>query len=439
MNPGTMAGPLAPRALRGDDRAMTQAVPAARIQTIDAARGVALLGILLINIISFALPSAAYIHPLAWGDPGPLDRGVWALNQLLFEGRMRGLFALMFGASALLVMERAARAGETPALVHLRRMLVLALIGLAHLVLVWDGDVLLHYGVIGLLLIPFAGRSTKTLTATAATVLLIHTMFFTLAFLWSLHMVRTGMAPGAPAAAAAEARGFLASLPGPDDATVARDLALYRGDYAGIVAYRWDMVGGHVGKLLSMLGAETFGYMLLGMALYRGGLFDPARWPAARLKRLAIRCYAVSLPVLAALTAWEIGSGYDPVVIMGHFLGWSVPFRVLCAIGHLALAVWLFRRFPGAALTRRLAAVGRMALSNYLATSIVMTTVFYGYGLGLYGSVPRAALYLFVFAMWALLLAWSQPWLANYRFGPVEWLWRSLARGRIQPMRGSAT
>ena len=417
---------------------MTLSEPAARIQTIDAARGIALMGILLINIVGFAMPSSAYIHPLAWGGTGPLDLGVWALNQLLFEGRMRGLFALMFGASALLVMDRAARAGERPLLVHLRRMLVLALIGTAHLVLIWDGDVLLHYSVIGLLIVPFAHRSARTLTAVAVTVLLLHALFYTLAFAWSLHMVRSGSAAGAPASLAAEASAFLATLPGPGDPTIARDLARFRGDYAGIVAFRADGAAGHAGKLLSLLGGETLGYMLLGMALYRGGLFDPARWDDGRVKRLAIRCYLFSLPVLALMTAWEVLSGYDRVVIMGHFVGWSVPFRVCCAVGHLALAVWLFRRHPAAPATLRIAAVGRMALTNYLATSIVMTTIFYGYGFGLYGAIDRAPLYLFVFAMWGAMLAWSPVWLANHRYGPAEWLWRTLARGLLQPMQGLA-
>lgn len=417
---------------------MITARPAARIDAMDAARGAALLGILLINIVAFGMPSSAYIHPLAWGGSGPLDLGIWAANQLLFEGRMRGLFALMFGASALLVMDRAASNGERPGLVHLRRMAVLAPIGLAHLILVWDGDVLFHYAMVGLLLIPLAGRSVKTLIGLAGTILLIHVLVFGGLFVANLLTVQAGSAPDASTVAAARARDLIAALPGPGDPTIARDLAVYRGDYAGILAYRWDQAAGHVGKLLGLMGGETLAYMLIGMACYRGGLFDPQRWPADALKRLAIRCYAVALPVLAAMTAWQIWSGYDRVVVMGHFIGWSIPFRVLSALGHLALALWLFRRFPAASLTRRLAAAGRMALTNYLATSIVMTTLFYGYGLGLYGRVDRAALYPIVLAMWAAILLWSQPWLANHRYGPVEWLWRSLSRGRIQPLRGAA-
>ncbi len=412
--------------------------PATRIPTIDAARGVALLGILLINIVAFAMPASAYVHPLAWGGTTPFDLGVWAVNQLLFEGRMRGLFALMFGVSALLVMERAAAAGERPAVVHFRRMLVLALFGLAHLTLVWDGDVLLHYAVIGLILIPLAGRSTKVLIGVAATILLVHTLVFTAGFAFNLMTVHAAAQPGADAATIENARKLLQAFPGPGDSSIARDLAVFRGDYAGIVAHRWDQVPFLPIKLLTLLGGETLAYMLIGMALYRVGLFDAARWGPERLRRLAVRCYAVSLPILAAMTAWEILSGYNRIVVMGHFLGWSVPFRVICAIGHLALAIWLFQRFPGAALTSRIAAVGRMALSNYLATSIVMTSVFYGYGLGLYGTIDRAALYLFVFAMWGAMLWWSQPWLATHRFGPAEWLWRTLARGRVQPLRGAA-
>ena len=122
---------------------------------------------------------------------------------------------------------------------------------------------------------------------------------------------------------------------------------------------------------------------------------------------------------------------------MGNFLGWSIPARVVCTVGHAALAVLLVERFAGTALVARIAAAGRMAFTNYLMTSIVMTTIFYGYGLGLFGHVARAEVYLFVLGMWTLMLAWSKPWLDRFVYGPFEWLWRSLSRGELQPMMRS--
>jgi uncharacterized protein len=105
-------------------------------------------------------------------------------------------------------------------------------------------------------------------------------------------------------------------------------------------------------------------------------------------------------------------------------------------LGWACLILLLAR--PGGALTLRIAAAGRMAFTNYLVTSLICTTLFYGYGLGWFGHLSRAELYLVVLAIWALMLLWSRPWLARFRYGPFEWLWRSLARWRFQPMRGAA-
>ena len=112
-----------------------------------------------------------------------------------------------------------------------------------------------------------------------------------------------------------------------------------------------------------------------------------------------------------------------------------MPFDTLMTIGWAALIMLLIKTVASDAVRARLAAAGRMAFTNYLATSVVMTTIFYGYGLALFGSVPRAALYLFCFAMWAAMLLWSKPWLDRYRYGPLEWLWRCLTYRTVFPLK----
>jgi uncharacterized protein len=114
---------------------------------------------------------------------------------------------------------------------------------------------------------------------------------------------------------------------------------------------------------------------------------------------------------------------------------YAAPVRIVVMIGHASLLIWWVKRSPSGWLTLRIGAVGRAAFSNYLTTSIVMTTIFYGYGMGIFGQLSRSQLYAIVPLAWIAMLAWSQPWLDRYRFGPFEWLWRSLARGRRQPMR----
>jgi len=407
--------------------------PIERFATLDATRGAAVMGILLINIISFSMPEQAYISPLAWGGTGPVDIGVWVINQLFFEGRMRGLFALLFGASAMLVMARAEAKAES-ASIHLRRMAALALFGLAHCFLIWEGDVLFHYAVLGSLLLFVRNWNVKALVRTAIALLLLHTLFWGIQFAGALHFESVATAPGASAEMIRQYQAMVQSFPGPDSPTIARDLAAYRGDYATVFDYRLTHRATVPFQLLMVLGGETLGYMLLGVALMKSGLFTGG-WDRAHVRRFMLICYAVSLPAMAALTAWQLLSGFNPIVLMGVFLSWSIPFRVAMTLAHAALIVLLVTRFANSAIVARVAATGRMAFTNYLMTSIVMTTIFYGYGLGLFGHVGRAEVYLFVLAMWALMLLWSKPWLDRFVYGPFEWLWRSLARLRLQPMR----
>jgi uncharacterized protein len=183
-----------------------------------------------------------------------------------------------------------------------------------------------------------------------------------------------------------------------------------------------------------MWGLETLGLMLIGMALYKSGLLR-GEWSADRLRRWAVRCLDIGVAGNLALLAWQFASGLDAWVLLTSTMSWSVPFDVVMSVGYAALFMWLAQSFAGSALIARIAATGRAAFSNYLGTSILMTTIFYGYGLGLFGHMPRATLYLFVVAAWVLMLLWSKPWLDRFRYGPLEWLWRSLARGSLQPMR----
>ena len=135
------------------------------------------------------------------------------------------------------------------------------------------------------------------------------------------------------------------------------------------------------------------------------------------------------------LALYQVRSGFSAVSTFGASLSLSAPFDIVMTIGWAALIMWLIKVKANEALRARLAATGRMAFTNYLVTSIIMTTIFYGYGLGLFGSVGRAALYLFCFGMWAAMLLWSKPWLERFQYGPLEWLWRSLSRWQVQPMR----
>jgi uncharacterized protein len=176
--------------------------------------------------------------------------------------------------------------------------------------------------------------------------------------------------------------------------------------------------------------------MLLGMAGLRSGLLTGA-WSRRAYVRGAGVGFGIGIPAAALVATIPIRHGFDTASVAMSTLVWSEPVRPVMILGWACLIVLALR--PGGALTARVAAAGRMAFSNYLGTTLVCTTLFYGYGFGLYGRLSRAELYLVVAPVSALMLLWSRPWLARFRYGPLEWLWRSLARGRLQPMRKAAT
>ena len=404
-----------------------------RILTLDIVRGVAVMGILVMNIVAFAMPFPAYANPAAYGGDSGLDMASWAFNFLVFDGKMRGLFSILFGASTLLVIERAIAAGRSGAKAHYARMLVLLGFGLIHFYFIWFGDVLALYALSGMLLYFFRNRSPRALIRWAVAFLSLSVIYFALIGLTGALAGNPNLPPDA-VANMIESRRVIESEVGASSFKIPDELALYRSDYATIVdsrlnGRRWEPFQSFLG-----FGFETLGLMFLGMAMFKSG-FLTGGWEAARYRRWAIRSAAIALPPLAFLAWWQAGANFDAVRVFLAFLALSVPFDVLLAVGWAAAIIWWVKVGPMPALKARVAAAGRMAFTNYLATSIVMTSLFYGYGLGLFGEVSRAALWPFVLGMWGLILAWSKPWLDRFAYGPLEWLWRSLSRVRLQPMR----
>lgn len=395
--------------------------PASRLASLDVTRGVAVLGILLLNIVSFGLPEAAYLNPRAYGGWHGMDLATWALNFVLFDGKMRGLFSFLFGASMLLVIERAEANGESGAAVHYRRMVWLLAFGLAHLWLVWHGDILAHYALMGMLAYGLRGLPVERMLALGVVLVLATTVIF-------------AALPGA-IHAGHELQELNRMIGVPSAGEIAHELALYRGDYAGILRARF---AGHAATPLVLLwffGPETLAYMLFGMAGLRSGMLR-GDWSRERYRRWLFICWGIALPLYGALAAYQIAAGFS---LFSVALGWTlaVLLRPLMIVGWACLILLLAK--PGGALTERLAAAGRMAFTNYLLTSLICTTLFYGYGFGWFGHLSRWQLYPVVLGIWAMILLGSKPWLARFRFGPFEYLWRSLARGSWQGFRGAAS
>lgn len=402
--------------------------------SLDAMRGFAVMGILLLNIIGFAMPGAAYINPAAWGGTDPLNIAVWAANFVLFDGKMRGLFSVLFGASMLLVIQRAEASGQNARSVHLNRMAWLFVIGAAHYTVLWWGDILVPYAICGTLALFFINKDVRQLIRWAIILFLLHFIVSGLIVGGSWWQSIQGMAPGADAETIEGTRKMLASFGEPGSKEIASDLALYKSGWPTIFADNLSTFPSSLINTLMFFTLDTLGMMLLGMAMLKSG-FILGLWTPEIYAKTALRAFAIGLPGMIALAAWVIASDYDTMITFGAFFTFSFPFRIALTIGWAATLLGIIVRYRESALVGRVAAAGRAAFSNYLGTTLVMTFIFYGWGLGLYGQIDRITAMLFVIGAWGLMLLWSKPWLERFRFGPAEWLWRTLARRSLQPMR----
>ena len=399
--------------------------------SLDAMRGFAVMGILAMNIIGFAMPEWAYISPAAYGTDTLADKIAWAFSFVLIDGKMRGLFSLLFGASMMLIIDRAVAKGESAAQIHYRRMAWLALFGLAHYFFIWFGDILFLYAIIGMIAFRFRNWPPAKLIKVALIIFVLGLALWGLQFgglqLFQYFATRAD-------ASADMARQFRELMDSADLAfNVAPDIALHRGSYAAITMSKLDDWAEPL-LLVVQSASETLPLMMIGMAMQKSGFLTGA-WAAADYRRWAMRMVPVGLLLTLALAVWMVAVDFDRITALAIFYFWGGIPRMLLTIGYAALLLLLIDHYRNHPTLARVAAAGRAAFSNYLGTSIAMTTIFYGYGFGLFGDVGRAGLWLFVLGAWAVMLLWSKPWLMTFHYGPLEWLWRSLARGKIQAMR----
>jgi len=404
-----------------------------RYLELDALRGFAVMGILLMNIVGFSMPEMAYVSPAIYGGTDTPDILVWALSFIFVDGKMRGLFTIMFGASMMLIIERAQQNGENPAKVHFSRMAWLAIFGLAHFFFLWAGDILFLYAAVGCIAYFLSGLTAEDLFRRALLIFSIGFIGYSVIFGSLLYQQYQASLPGASAAAIENLAQILADF-GSGPGVIAADIALHQSGFTAIFLDKVqnDLFGPII--LLAYNLAETLPLMMIGMALYKNGFFT-GQWSAADYRRWGVRLTAIGMVILIAIALGLIHRDFDMLLMLNASYAWTWPSQLLMTVGYAALLIGLIRKGGASSWISRVAAVGRAAFTNYLGTSLLMTFLFYGWGLGLYGSVGRAELYLFVAGAWALMLLWSKPWLNHFRYGPLEWLWRSLARGKLQAMR----
>jgi uncharacterized protein len=393
-----------------------------RIPSLDVMRGFALLGILIMNIQGFSMIYAAYFNPAAYGDLGGVHRWVWILSHLLSDQKFMAIFSMLFGAGIVLMALRAEARGRRPAGLHYRRMLILIVLGAMHAYLLWYGDILVIYGMSGLVVYLFWRRSWKTLLVLGVLMLAVSSAFSLLAGV------------SLPAWPEVAREGFIQTWDPPPE-SVQAEVAIYRGGWVGQFEHRIPKsLEFHTTVFLFWGFWRSGGLMLIGMALYKMGFF--------RLRRpLRFSFWSITLAVLVGLPLVGYGiyrnfaSGWD--VTYTFFLGGQYNYwgSIIVSFGWLGVVYWLGTATSWAGVTRPLAAVGQTAFSNYILQTLICTTIFYGHGFGYYGHVDRLGQILIVFGVWTVQLALSTWWMRRFRFGPLEWLWRSLTYCKLQPFR----
>ncbi|CAH0233410.1 hypothetical protein WB66_07555 [bacteria symbiont BFo1 of Frankliniella occidentalis] len=371
-----------------------------RIVPLDFVRGMAILGILLLNITAFGLPKAAYLNPAWQGLPSASDFWVWASMDLLAQAKFLTLFAILFGAGLQLLLPRGKRWIQS-------RLSWLVIFGLLHALLLWEGDILLAYGLVGLI----AWRMIRDVPGTRQ---LFNTGVM-LYLIGSAVLVVLGLASGPTPNSS--------WLPG---AAEVQYETFWRTQGGGEAAFnRLDMLGSALMALAAQYGWQLAGLMMLGAALMRSGWLQ-GTYSLQHYRRsgliLITAGLAIELPsiVMQWVTQWDFRWS-------GFFL--QVPREIsapLQALGYAALCFGFWPQLQRFRITHGITAVGRMALSNYLLQTLICTTLFNHFAL--FNQLDRLQLLMLVPAIWLINLLFSTLWLRVFRQGPMEWLWRRLTR-----------
>jgi uncharacterized protein len=423
-----------------------------RYDTLDLTRGVALLGILIVNIVAFSGPDEALDFPHIWGDAGePI--ATWWVIRVFFEGTQRTLFSLLFGAGTLLLLDRlhakaAVDASLRPARIYYRRILLLLAFGLLDAyVLLWPGDILVTYALAGLVLYPLRRFSTKIIAGIAAVLMLV-IIVFTDSF---IEEARADTKTHAELVARQDAGEVLSAedlefidvyqydhgVPQRDDEDIQDRTAGLLGNYAdsfSVVAIESYYV--HTQDLVWFYLPDALLMMIVGMVMFRLGVLTLAV-SKRTIVWMTLVGYGLGLPLKIWQTSFVIAADWAPPETYLSYVGYDQS-RLLIACGHLGLILLFCQSSSGGWLKHSLVSVGRMALTNYLGHSVLAALLFTGSGLGLYGLLSGYQIFYAVVLIWSFQLVASPIWLKHFRFGPVEWLWRSLTYGQRMPMRRSS-
>ncbi|OON37047.1 hypothetical protein BTJ39_20830 [Izhakiella australiensis] len=378
-----------------------------RNMAIDFIRGCAVMGILLLNIVSFGLPRAAYLNPAWSGSVSFADALSWALMDLLAQLKFLSLFALLFGAGLVMLLPRGKRWIQA-------RLTLLVLLGFIHAVFFWQGDILLDYGLMGLI-------SWRMIRDAHSNGMLLRTgilLYLTGSLMLLLFGFISHSAPGN------------SWLPGAADVQYETYWHLQGGMAA--IDSRLDALGDGLLALGAQYGWQLAGLMLIGAALMRSGWLQ-GQFSPAHYRRIAWIFIVTGglIDLIGILLQWRTGWDFRWTAFFLQLpRELSAPLQ---AVGYAALVFACWPRWSQYRLTRLISQVGRMALSNYLLQTLICTTLFNTFGL--FMKLDRIQLLCLVPAIWLVNLLFSHFWLRHFRQGPLENLWRTLTRRTVGSMK----
>jgi uncharacterized protein len=414
--------PLVQRAVPVPERA-DPVTAADRIDSLDVLRGVAVLGIFVMNIQTFAMYGHTYFNPAFHGMWDGAGYAIWYASHVLADQKFMTIFSLLFGAGIVLFTSRKERAGQSARKYHYRRMGWLIVFGLLHSYLLWEGDILFLYGVCGLWVYLFRKVRPTRLIIIGFLVLGVGSCLFLMSGLsaeyWS-----------------PEAReSFLDQSWQPPPEVLEEVTATYGGSsYSRQFTHRVPVVIAWQTFVLLFWGIwRAGGLMLIGMALYKLGVFNAVR--SRKFYAAMVFGVPLGIPVVIYGIQQRFAHDWDP--FYSFFIGTQFNYwgSLLVSGGYIGIVMLACKTPAFRRLTRPIAAAGRMAFSNYIGQTVIAWYIFYGTGLGFYNEIGRSGQLLIVASVWVTQLIVSQIWLKYFRFGPLEWLWRSLTYGNRQPFR----
>lgn len=411
-----------------------------RIQQLDVLRGFAVLGLPLMNMVAFAMPMAAYLNPMAYGVDDFGHHAAFSILTIFADQKFMGLFTLLFGASVLLLRDRNIQQQRKAGWRHFFRMLTLLVFGGLHFWFIWGGDILTFYAIVGMFIYAFSGLSKNILLALGG--------LFLVAGLSLAHI--TGVTPENMGEA-----GYIQSknLYQPSEDFIAHTKELYLGTYEQTMQASRQMQDYEEGDVtledatpeqkmaaagvMSAMGLYALlkmsGMIVLGMALFKIG-FLQGELDRSIYKKVALICGCGGILISIVSLTINYSSAWDMQVyfeygMLTKELG-SIPTTIAYAAGIILLIsynkfTFLFSMFAN---------VGKMALTNYLVQSVMCMFIFYGIGLGLFGSLSRLELVLVAICIWLIQITYSTLWLKVFKQGPAEWLWRSISSFRLEPL-----